>query len=162
MPRPVIVGSGSLRLTAVSVVLPVLVAVIVKPTGLPAPTDTLSAVLTTLSPGFVTQMPSRSVFVVLPDVTVAVLSRLAVWPLIVTVQPAIAGAPAAGGLVGDVTWTDAEAPEARSPKLQVRLTPATWHALAGELDATLHVMPRPLIVGSGSLRLTAVSEVLPV
>src|SRR3954452_2788593 len=107
-------------------------------------------------------MPSRSDFVVLPLVTVAVLSRLAVWPLIVTVQPAMAGAPAAGAVVGDVTWTDAEAPAARLPKLQVRFVPATWQALAGELEATVHAMPRPAIVGRGSFRVTALSVVLPV
>src|SRR4051812_25567562 len=113
-------GSGSASVTAGRTVLPVLVAVIVKPIWPPAATVVASAVLTTFRPGFVRQMPSRSVFVVAPVVTVAVLSRLAEWPLTWIVQFGSALAPPpAGAVVGLVTWTAAVAPEARLPKLQV-------------------------------------------
>src|SRR5438477_500074 len=98
--RAAFVGSGSVRLTFVRVLLPVFVAVMKKPIWLPADTDTASAVLVMVRPGTWTQMPSRSVFWVLPDVTVAVLSMLAVWPLMVTLQGAIAPPPPAGAEVG--------------------------------------------------------------
>src|SRR5205823_5237318 len=155
-------GSGSLSETAVRVVLPVLLAVIVKPIWLPATTLTASAVFTRLRPGFVTQMPSRSVFVVLPVVTVAVLSRLALWPLTWIVQFGSGLAPPpAGAVVGLVTCTDAEAPAARSPNEHERFRPLTWQVPAGLLEATLQVMPMPAIVGRGSLRVTLVRVVLP-
>src|SRR5690349_23183165 len=143
MPRPASVGSASVNATALAAPEPSDFTVIVKPTGLPARTLCASAVLVTLMWGvLVRQMPSRSVRLMLPLVTVAVLSRLAVWPLIWIVQSASwLGPPAAGAVVGEVTWTDAEAPGARSPKLQVRVLAAMVHLPAGLLEATLHAMP---------------------
>src|SRR5947207_753903 len=163
MPAPASVGSASFSTTAVAGPVPSLLTTIVNPTGLPARTLWASGTLVTLMCGLLrTQMPSRSVLVVLPDVTVAVLSRLAEWPLMVMVQSAIAGAPAAGAVVGLMTWTEADAPAARSPKLQVRFTPATAQVPTGLLDATLQVIPRPAMTGSGSVSVTAGRVVLPV
>src|SRR3954471_11781842 len=134
----------------------------VNPITPPATTVGASAVFTTVRFGFVTQMPSRSVRVVLVDVTVAVLSRFALWPLIWIRQFGSGlAAPAAGAVVGLITWTDAEAPGARSPKLQARLLALTVQTPAGLLAATDQLMPRPAIVGSGSVRVTAGRVVLP-
>src|SRR3954447_23043329 len=98
------VGSASEIATAVAAPLPSLFTVIVKPTGLPAWTLWASAVLVTVTCGvLVMQMPSRSVFEVLPVVTVAVLSRLAEWPLIWIWEFGNGAAPAAPAVVGLVT-----------------------------------------------------------
>src|SRR3954454_23533487 len=151
MPAFARVGRASLNVTAVAVPVPSLFTVIVKPAAVPATTSFESAVFVTEMCGEdVRQIPSRAVFVNEPDVTVAVLSRLALWPLTWIVHSTIGlPTPTAGAVVGLVTWTDAEAPTARSPKLQVRARPAIWQALAGVLPATDQVIPTPAIVGSG-------------
>src|SRR5690349_15362867 len=125
MPALARVGSGSFRATLLASPAPSFFTVIVKPTGLPATTVCASGVFVTTRCGLpTTQTPSRSVALVLPDVTVAVLSRLMVWFLTWTWQSGSLAAPGAGAVVGLVTWTEAEPPAARVPKLQDRAVPA--------------------------------------
>ena len=145
-PIPVPVGNVSLSVAELAVPAPVLLTASVKPIDDPAATVAASAVFVRPSAGHCT-------VVVADDCTELLLLALKVAVLAYTAQ-----------LDADVallTCTDAVAPDARIPKLQL----SVWFAIEqvpGPLYAGLMLQPIPVPVGRGSLGVAELAVPAPV
>jgi hypothetical protein len=128
-------GSGSLSVTPVALPGPVFDTMTVKPIASPALTDAASAVLVICSPGHCTVTDACAW-----TCGLFVACALAVFGYVAQLAKA----------VGLVTCTDAEPPDAMSPKEQLKVLLLMAQPWTG--GAIVQEMPEP--VGSGSLRVT--------
>ena len=143
---PVPAGNVSLRVAAVAVPEPVLFTASVYPIDAPAVTVAVSAVLVRLSAGHCTVVVADACTELLLDAaSVAVLANAAQFEADVAL----------------VTCTVAVAPDARFPKLQLKLWLVIEH-VPGPLYAGLMLQAMPVPVGSGSLSDTDKADAAPV